>query len=268
MRKRVFMLLLFFLFTGIYGCSSGHSEEINSEDELLQITVGCGKYAPFTNLDGSGDFVGVDVDLAVEAFHRLGYEPVFKEITWKNKSDFLENGTVDCIWSCLEMDDGRDEYTWAGPYLYSRYVIVVKSNSGINTFSDLTGKRIAVQAASVADKLLSENTTGLPEVGEIYALSAIDEVSTCLRKGYVDAMSGHEMAMNVFVQDNPDTYYILSESLCEVGLGVAFQKDTHLELAEALTDTLEQMKEDGTIRTMIESYGFDADKALEGEKHE
>lgn len=46
--------------------------------------------------------------------------------------------------------------------------------------------------------------------------------------------------------------------------GGAFRKGTHAELAERLTDTLHEMEQDGTIKNIVEKYGFDADQVLVG----
>ena len=83
------------------------------------VVIGCDVYAPYTYKDGTGDFIGIDVQLAHEAFGRLGYDVEFREIAWENKDKALASGEVDCIWSCFTMNGREDVYTWAGPYLYS-----------------------------------------------------------------------------------------------------------------------------------------------------
>ena len=45
-------------------------------------------------------------------------------------------------------------------------------------------------------------------------------------------------------------------------LGVAFEKNTGTEQAAALTAVLEEMKEDGTIRSILANYDLDVDFAL------
>ena len=51
------------------------------------------------------------------------------------------------------MTGREDKYQWAGPYLYSRQMIVVRSDHDIWKFDDLEGKRIAVQATTKAEDL-------------------------------------------------------------------------------------------------------------------
>ena len=111
-------------------------------------------YAPYTYKNGTGEFVGVDVDFATEAFGRLGYAVQFREIVWENKQSYLDSGEIDCLWSCFTMSGREDEYTWAGPYLYSRQVAMVRADSDYTELSQLAGKRAAVQASTTAEKAL------------------------------------------------------------------------------------------------------------------
>ena len=59
----------------------------------------------------------------------------------------------------------------------------------------------------------------------------------CLRKGYCDAIAGHESALRLFMDSMPDEFYMLDESLYESELGVAFEKGTHEELAEEIVSS-------------------------------
>lgn len=59
-------------------CSCG--SESRPEQTLKPIIVGSDDYEPYNYIDEDGRFAGVDVELAVEAFHRLGYEPTFRQI--------------------------------------------------------------------------------------------------------------------------------------------------------------------------------------------
>lgn len=65
----------------------------------------------------------------------------------------MENGTIDCIWGSFSMDGREEEYQWAGPYLYSRQVVAVHSDSDIRTLQDLAGKVVAVQSTTKPEEL-------------------------------------------------------------------------------------------------------------------
>ena len=235
------------------------------QEKMRKIIVGSDRYEPYIYLDEEGKFSGIDVELMTEAFHRMGYEPEFREILWENKKDALTDGTVDCLWGCFSMNGREDEYQWAGPYLYSSQVVVVREDSEIQTVSDLTGKRIAVQETSKAEEyLLQLNNEKVPDVEMVYAFSNMDEVYAALRKGYVDAICGHESALNVLVESAPAQYRILKENLFAVRLGVAFDKTYDPEFVRELDQILKDMMVDGTTAMIVERYGLDVEKALDG----
>ena len=235
-RKWSWRIAAFMVFTGLLlltGCVSEIPVSETGQEKMRKIIVGSDRYEPYIYLDEEGKFSGIDVELMTEAFHRMGYEPEFREILWENKKDALTDGTVDCLWGCFSMNGREDEYQWAGPYLYSSQVVVVREDSEIQTVSDLTGKRIAVQETSKAEEyLLQLNNEKVPDVEMVYAFSNMDEVYSALRKGYVDAICGHESALNVLVESAPDQYRILKENLFAVRLGVAFDKTYRSRVCE------------------------------------
>ena len=133
--------LVFCIVTVLCGCQK---EEKESDKKLPQIRVGGVAYEPYFYKDIDGEFTGIDVELAKEAFHRIGYEPVFVDVDIAKVDSALPEDIVDCLWSCYTMEEREDKYLWAGPYLYTRRVLAVRADSDIKTIEDLEGKTIAV----------------------------------------------------------------------------------------------------------------------------
>ena len=240
-----------------------NSDAKDVKEGLPELVIGSDNYEPYNYLDDDGKPAGIDVELAQVVCERLGYTPVFQYIVWDKKDEYLDNGKVDCLWGSFTMNGREDEYQWAGPYLYSSQVIAVQADSGIKKISDLAGKRVAVQATTKPEEvLLKRSDPRVPEVEMVYSMSGMDEIYASLRKGYVDAITGHESALERFVQSAPDAYVILDESLYISELGVAFKKDTHQDLAQEMTQILKEMQDDGSLRDIVEKYGLDAEKAL------
>ena len=71
---------------------------------------------------------GIDVELATEAFRRMGYQVEPVQINWEKKKELLESGEIDCIMGCFSMEGRLDEYRWAGPYIASRQVVAVNES--------------------------------------------------------------------------------------------------------------------------------------------
>ena len=247
-------------------CRTEDKTAVSSEKTIV---IGYDPFDPYTYQDVNGDMAGIDVEIARQAFDRLGYEPVFKLINWEDKDIYLADGTVDCLWACFTMTDREDKYQWAGPYMYSRQMVAVRDDSDIYELSGLAGKRIAVQATGKAEMaFLNAADYGLPEMKRVFSLSTTDEMYAILRKGYVDAIAGHEGMLGKIVNDGTDTYRMLEESIYASELGVAFEKGTHEELARELTEILEAMKAEGSIGQIAEKYGMDAEKTVGGKQDE
>ena len=98
----------------------------------------------------------------------------------------------------------------------------------------------------------------------MYSCSNIADLQALLRKGYVDAIASHQETMRLLVENSKGLYRMLDESLYTAQLDVAFQKGTHKELAQQLTDALQQMKQDRTMDRIAEKYGLDPQEAVWG----
>ena len=246
------------------GCSSGEDGTAGTGGGLPTVTVGCDTYPPFSYVDVDGNLTGIDIDLAREAFRRMGYEPEFTIISWEQKKELLQSGEIDCVWSSFTMDGREDEYQWAGPYMESRQVVAVNADSDIYTLADLAGRTIAVQSTTKPEELLRSHDGTLPKVGKVLSVQKRDLIFILLSKGYVDALAAHDTSVQEFMEETGMEFRVLAEPLLTAGLGVAFDKDDQRGLHEQLDQTLEQMRADGTIREIIGKYLPDADSYLGG----
>ena len=250
------------------GCAGKASGSKNAQN-LPEIIVGSDDYPPFNYLDENGQPTGIDVDLAKEAFGRMGYQVVFKQINWEEKQDLLEDGEIDCIWGSFSIDGREKEYKWAGPYMVSRQVVAVNEESDIYTLQDLEGKRIAVQSTTKPEEIFQNHEDErLPALKEIFSMQNRELIYPFLSKGYADAVAAHETAILQYMKDYDLKYRILEEPLLTVGLGVAFRKDDENGIAEELSDTFEKMRADGTTEKVIGSYLDNVEKYLEVDDYE
>ena len=103
-------------------------------------------------------------------------------------------------------------------------------------------------------------------MGQVNCFSTTNELYAALRKDYVDAIAGHEAMLGSLVRDGEDAYRMLDESIYTSELGIAFKKGTHEEVAQELTETLEEMRNEGITEEIVKKYGLDADEILPGGK--
>lgn len=249
------------LMLGGCGVKTGKS----ADSELPEIVIGMDYFEPYSYQASDGKYKGIDVELAREAFHRLGYQPKFENIIWEDKDKLLADGAIDCLWSSYSMNGREDKYQWAGPYLYSRQMVAVRAESDIQTVQDLEGKRVAVQATTKAEDLFLHNiVSDLPQMEQVNCFSTTNELYAALRKNYVDAIAGHEAMLGSLVQDSKGAYRMLEESIYTSELGIAFKKGTHEDVAKDLTETLKEMQDEGITGKIVKKYGLDADEILPG----
>lgn len=266
MRKRglrCLALLAVILITAglLAACGSGNDA---GSTEMPVLRVGCDIYPPFNYTGTDGQPAGIDIELAREALRRMGYVPEFINIEWENKKDLLESREIDCIWSCFSIDGREDEYNWAGPYMASRQVAAVLPESDIYELSDLEGRAVAVQATTKPEEVFLGHTDAESlSLRLVMSMQNRELIYPALSKGYVDAVAAHETAIRQYMNDYGVEYRILEEPLLVVGLGVAFDKNDDSGLNILLSQTLEEMRLDGTSEKIIGKYLPDAAKYLE-----
>ena len=233
------------------------------------ITVGSEDYPPFIDLDNNGDPTGLDMDILREAFDRIGYDIEFVEISWEDKDRLLESGEVDCVAGGFTIESRENDYLWVGPYMTSNQVVAVNSEGGIHTLSDLEGKTIAVQAASIGeDILLRHSNPAVPEDIEVLSYEDNSLPFASLGCNYVDAIVADEPAVNQYMKDYDTLFTILDEPVMRASVGAAFAKDGDKELCGQLNAAIEEMRSDGTLEEIIGRYLDDAERYLGGDHEE
>ena len=225
--------------------SCRRKDGLTPEKKTAVVKIGFDSFKPDSSGDENGNYVGIDIELATEAFRRMGYQAEFQMIPWEEKARLLADGSLDCLWSCFTMNGRENDYEWAGPYLYSRQMVAVRSDSQIYALKDLDGKRAAAQATTKASGVfLHEIDSPVPQLKE------------------VNGFSTPEAMISAFVKGGIGNYRLLEESPYVSELGVAFEKGAHQDLAERLAETLKAMEADGTIARIVEKYGLDAAKVV------
>ncbi|MDO5302922.1 MAG: transporter substrate-binding domain-containing protein [Clostridia bacterium] len=231
----------------------------NNSREKQEIVIGSDSFEPYFYQNSYGEFEGIDIDLAKEALGRMGYDPVFKMIGWDDKDEYLKDGKIDCLWGCYSMNGRENKYQWAGPYMNSRQVVCVRKNINIKGLKDLRDKTVAVQETGKAEEYFLRKRKGdssVPDILRLYAFVSMDEVDAALRKNYVDAIAGHENALNSLVETAPEEYEIIDEPLFLSKIGVAFGRNYDSDFVRQLNRTLNDMQADGTVKRIVEKYGL------------
>lgn len=227
-------------------------------DEAKTFTVGFdAEYPPFGYMDENGEYVGFDLDIAQKVCDNLGWELVKKPINWDSKDMELNSGNIDCIWNGFTINGREDDYTWSDPYLNNEQVMVVASDSGIDTLADLAGKNVVVQAASAAlDALNSDDNKDLTD--SFGSLTENPDYNTAFMN--IDSGAADAVAVDIGVakyqlaQREEGKYKILDEPIQSEQYGIGFAKGNE-ELRDTVWAEVMKLYEDGEIDKLAEQYG-------------
>ena len=76
------------------------------EKEGSDITLGSEiSHPPYNYLNEDGIPTGIDVDLATEAFQRMGYEVKVVQINWEQKRNWWRAGRLTVLWAVFPWRD-------------------------------------------------------------------------------------------------------------------------------------------------------------------
>lgn len=266
MKKRSFMLLVVFIMAiFLTSCGNQSKEQHTKQKNQKQIIVGYDLYEPYAYVNEKGNTTGSDIEIAREAFKRMGYKPVFKKITWGDQKSLLKDKTIDCIWCGFSIDGREKEYQWTRSYLKCYQKVVVRADSNIKKLSDLEGKRVAVQLGTKTEEyFLKQKAAGKLSVEQISTYKNLLDAVAAFNKGYTDAIAAHDEALGYYVKGNKKAYRFLDTAILQTNLGVAFDLNYDKRTVEKLSDTLDKMIQDGTIGKIVNKYGIDSRQLVEG----
>ena len=239
------------------GAKTEDAQEVDGDNDDTTFVVGFdAAFPPYGYKDDNGEYVGFDLDLAQEVCDRNGWELVKQPLDWDSKDMEIESGTIDCIWNGFTMNGREDDYTWSEAYIDNKQVVVVRTDSGIESFDDLAGKLVEVQTDSSALAALQEDQKALADTfGNLTEIAEYNTAFMDLESGACDAI-----AMDIGVayyqinsRENSGDYKILDEEISSEQYGIGFKKG-NTELRDKVQATLDEMAADGTIEEIAEKY--------------
>ena len=236
---------------------SAGSSSADAGGEITTLTVGFDQaYPPYGYVGDDGEFTGLDLELAAEVAKRNDWELKLEPIDWDAKDTLLNSGAITCIWNGFTMEGREDGYTFSDPYMLNAQVVVVRADSGIESFEDLAGKTVITQVDSAAEEVLNGDMADL--TATFASLETIGDYNTAfmqLESGAVDAVAC-DLSIAQYQMAGKDTYKQLDEQLSTEHYAVGFKKgDT--ALAEKVTETLKEMDEDGFVKELCDKYADD-----------
>ena len=159
-------------------------------------------------------------------------------------------------------DERLDKYTWSDPYLENDQVVVVKNDSGISSFADLAGKKVAVQKDSSGLAALDDNAALKDSFGELIEMDSYLNAMMELEMGSVDAIVMDEIVARYEIQTSGKPFVVLDEAVASEQYGVGFLKG-NTALRDEVQKIMEEMASDGTM-AKISNEWFGSDVTILG----
>jgi putative glutamine transport system substrate-binding protein len=275
MKKLLALLMTVTMIFALAACSSSDSsstsgstgrtpEDIASSGVLK---VGVKTDVPgFGLLDtASGEYSGIEIDLAYKIAEELGIENVeFVPVTAATRGQLLDSGDIDMVAATFTITDERKmSWNFTTPYYTDAVSLLVKNDSGIDGVADLADKVIGVATGSTSMVAL---TAAAAESGveltdnNFSELATYPEIKSALDAGRVDAFCVDGSILAGYVDDTCHIVESIRFSPQEYGLAT---KLSNTAWAEYLDNLINGWLEDGTIDQIIADNGVVASYTAE-----
>lgn len=262
-------VLLAFALAPLSGCT-GNADKANASGSG---TLRVGVRSDVMNFgylnEDTGNYYGLEIDIAEELAARLGYADVeFVSVLPETRKEMLLDGEVDCLVACYSISDTRLENFDFSPAYYNDAAIMMVENSSLitdvdqlknMTFGTMSGSNTAPQLAIKLTEMgftngevvsQSEDGTGTQfDTFYLQQIPSYQELSQALEEGKVDvACMDGSIAKTYFTEDRS----LLDTEIASQQYGVATQKGS--DLSQPVADAIQAMLDDGTIDALIDKW--------------
>ena len=235
------------------------TEEAASSDaeaaELTTVTAGKltmstnAAFPPYEMTTDSGDFEGIDIEVAGAIAEKLGLELQVDDMDFDAALLAAQNGKSDMVMAGVTVTDERLKVMdFSDTYAEGIQSIIVPEDSDIATADDLSGKAIGTQRGTTGYLYCTD------DFGEENVIAYDDGLTAvqALNNGQVDAVVIDNAPAQEFVAANPglkilDTAYAQEDYAIGVAKG-------NTQLLDAINGALEELQADGTLQAIVDKY--------------
>ena len=237
------------LATGAYAQSS--LDDIKSAGVLKIGTEGT--YAPFSYHDASGKLVGFDVEIGEAIAKKIGVQAEFVEGKWDGLIAGIDAKRYDVVINQVSVSPERQaKYDFSTPYITSKAVVLVKSDSAIASFADLKGKKAAQSLTSNFGKLAQAAGA------ELVATDGFNQSVELVLSGRADATINDSISFLDFKKHKPDAPLKIAATQDNADHAAVLLAKGQPELLTAINEALAAAQQDGTYLQISHKY-FGAD---------
>ena len=266
MKRRTFISLMGVMAAagvlGLTGCSSkdtaastASSATLNKLDSIQKsgklVVALEGAWQPWSYHDSSDTLVGYDVEVSRAIAEKLGVEPEYVESDWDSLFAGLDAGRYDMVCNGVEVTEERAKtYAFTTPYGYIHTALAVrKDNEDIHSFEDLKGKTTANSLASTYMELAESYGA------TVQGIDTLEETIQLLTAGRIDATLNADVSFYDYLNVHPDADFKLVAQTAEAShVAIPVLKSEDTAYLDALNAAIEELRADGTLKTLSEKY--------------
>ena len=217
-------------------------------------------FAPFEYQNGSGKYVGIDVDIINAIAKNQGFNVKLTNPGFDASLNAVQSSQADAVLAGMTITDARKQiFDFSDPYYTSNIRLAVKKGSNIKKYEDLKGKTVGAKNGTSSYSWLEENAD---KYG--FTLRAYDEASTMydsLNSGSIDSLMDDEAVLLYAIQQGRN-FETPIKGISTGKVGFAVKKGANPELIEMFNNGLAAIVKDGTYDKIINKY-LDNNKSKE-----
>ena len=248
----------------VAGVSTAHADTLQKIETTGSVTMGVRESSGALSYTlGGGTYVGFHVDLCKRAMadvqKQLGLaklDIVYQPVSSANRIPLLQNGTIDLECGSTTNNAARQQQVAFALTTYVEEIrIAVKTTSGIQSISQLNGRKVATTTGTTSVQLLRKNqkATGI-EFQEVFGKDHTDSMMN-LDSGRADAfvMDAQVLAGNIAKSRNPADFRIVGEVLGVEPIAIMIRKDDPA-FKQSIDNTLRGLMKSGEIARLYDQW--------------
>ena len=235
----------------------GKVAEIIKRDTLLVGTTG--DYRPLSFREDDGSYWGFGIEIAKEIAKELGVETAFVKTSWPTLTEdvLAKPQLFDLAIGGITITDARKETMLMSEGYLSNGKTILCRASDVDRFQSLTDidksdVRVMVNPGGLNEQFANDNLTH----ATIIVHQKNEEIPSLVAEGAADVMITEITEAPYYVQtDARLAAPLMSKPFTHSEIGVLMQKGQE-DLLQVVNNAIQRMKEDGTLRQLLEKYGM------------
>lgn len=224
----------------------GAKDDAAVEKNVLVMATNA-EFPPYEYYEGQ-KIVGIDAEIAAAVAEKLGCELKIEDMAFDSIIAAVASGKADFGLAGMTVTEERlESINFSDTYAHATQVVIVAEGSEITGVADLDGKKVGVQLGTTGD-IYAEDITDVT----IERYNKGFEAVQALSQGKIDAVIIDNEPAKVFVAEN-EGLVLLDEAFTEEDYAMAIAKE-NTELLEKVNTALAELKEDGTLQTIVDKY--------------